>query len=175
MKQTHTNSHRTQKNILKVKCKLSLENLTTQEAICLNIKNNNTAYISKKYLDLFTGYDITKNLKIDLLTCVYLGSKLITAKTTLQTNTQQENNYRIVFKSGIILDLLGSDSEVKKYFYQMKTHKNSIQQVFYKNYLDDFTPLENTSIYPPYARKLDLYEHHLTYNPDSKKTVIKTW
>ena len=174
MKQTKTNNQRKQNNILKVKCKLSHETLTTSQAICLNIKNNNTAYISKKYLDIFEE-TTTDNLKIDLLTCVHLGAKLTTAKTTLQTNSQQENNYRIVFKNNITLDLLGSDSEVKKYFYQLKTHKNSIKTIQYKNSKNNFEDIEDKTTYPPYARKLDLFSKGLTYNPDSKKSVIKTW
>ena len=79
------NQNKAKSNQLAVVCKLSKEKIYNKTAICLNIKSNNSAYISQKYLQhkIFDNIQISDNFKIDLLTLVYLGAEL--------ENLQQKN------------------------------------------------------------------------------------
>ena len=65
-------------NKLQVICKLSNTSISTAKAVCLNIKNNNTAYISSEYLNhaIFNNLKLSESYKIDLLTLVYYGATL---------------------------------------------------------------------------------------------------
>ena len=82
IKSTKINQNKAQQNKLAITCKLSKEKITNNQAICLNIKSNNTAYISNKYLQhkIFDNIQITDNFKIDLLTLVYLGAVIKNTK-----------------------------------------------------------------------------------------------
>ena len=119
-----TNTNKASQNLLAVTCKLSHEKLSSNQAICLNIKANNTAYISKKYLShqIFDNIQITDNFKIDLLTLVYLGATIKNTKSNVILSTanynfdMQKANYIITLKNDLQVIIFDNDAKSKKYF-----------------------------------------------------------
>lgn len=184
MKSTKTNQNKLSKNQLAVICKLSKERISSNFAICLNIKSNNTAYISNKYLQhsIFDNIQITDNFKIDLLTLVYLGAEIKNTKNNIILSTanytKQIANYTITLKNNLQINIYDNDATAKKYFAILKNYKKSISNLQYNIITTKkiYTcKLLDFSIYPAYAKKLQEYKLGLSYNPASKKTCVFTW
>lgn len=181
-----TNTNKASQNLLAVTCKLSRERLSSSQAICLNIKANNTAYISKKYLshNIFENIQITENFKIDILTLVYLGAVIKNTKNNVILSTANYNfdiqkaNYIITLKNDLQVIIFDNDAKSKKYFNILKQYKKSISNIKYqiqtasKLYCVD---LQNIDVYPCFAKKLSEYKLGISYNPNSKKDCIQTW
>ena len=170
-------------NKLQVICKLSKTSIPTAKAVCLNIKNNNTAYISNEYLNhaIFNNLKLSESYKIDLLTLVYYGATLAVGedneiKLTINPHKEDMPTYIIALKNGIEIILYDNDAQVKKYFNILKSYKNRIRTIPHINHTRDFfITLEDMNTYPPYAKKLNDFNHHIGYNPATKTTAIKTW
>lgn len=179
-----TNTNKASQNLLAVTCKLSHEKLASSQAVCLNIKSNNTAYISNKYLQhkVFESIKITDNFKIDLLTLAYLGAEIFNTTNDNRLTTRGLSNtaptYEIQFYNNLKLYIYDNDAKSKKYFNILKNYKKSIYSIQYtiatpnKIYLYNLVDL---SIYPCYAKKLQAYKLGIGYNPNSKKDCIQTW
>ena len=181
--QIKSNNNKGACNKLQVICKLSNTSISTAKAVCLNIKNNNTAYISNEYLNhaIFNNLKLSESYKIDLLTLVYYGATLAVGedneiKLTINPHEKDMPTYIIALKNGIEIILYDNDAQVKKYFNILKSYKNSIRTIEYINHTRDFyITLEDMNTYPPYAKKLNDFKHHIGYNPGTKTTAIKTW
>lgn len=184
MKQTKTNKNKSNQNQLAVVCKLSKERVASSFAVCLNVKNNNTAYISQKYLqhEIFEDIQMTNNFKIDLLTLVYLGVEIINTKNKSKLATKdfakQNASYTITLKNNLQINIYDNDATAKKYFAILKHYKNSIKTLSYN--IETATAvlsynLQDFAIYPAYAKKMQEYKLGLSYNPASKKTCVFTW
>ena len=189
---TQNNNNKGNNNILVVKCRLSGQQIHDKKAICLNIKNNNTTYVSEKYLShsIFNNLNISKSFKIDMLTLAYLGA-------TLNLNYTSNNNYIlssykfaytsnnlptyiIELKNGLQINIYDNDASSKKFFNILKNYKTSIATIkFFSIATTDFShyiPVNNfMEIYPPYAKKYYEWSKGIGYNPESKKTTIKFW
>ena len=184
IKAVKNNSNKASQNLLAVTCKLSKQKIASSFAICLNIKSNNTAYISNKYLhhNIFDNIQITDNFKIDLLTLVYLGAEIKNTKNNVILSTanytKQTANYIITLKNNLQVIIYDNDAKSKKYFNILKQYKKSIANIKYqiqtasKLYCID---LQDINIYPCFAKKLSEYRMNLSYNPLSKKDCIQTW
>lgn len=186
IKSTKNNENKSQQNKLAVICKLSKERITNNTAICLNIKSNNTAYISNKYLQhyIFKDIQITDNFKIDLLTLVYLGAVIKNTKNNTLFSSSfinfdtQTANYIITLKNDLQVLIFDNDAKSKKYFNILKNYKKSISNISYqittihsvKSYL-----LQDINTYPPFEKKLQEYKLGISYNPKSKNDCITTW
>lgn len=181
--QVKTNNHKGINNRLEVVCKLSNTSISTSKAVCLNVKNNNTAYISNEYLNhaIFNNLKLSESFKIDLLTLVYQGATLAVGedneiKLTINPHDEDMPTYIIALKNGIEIILYDTDAQVKKYFNILKSYKTSIHTIEYINHTRDFfVTLEDIKVYPPYAKKLNDFKHHIGYNPATKTTAIKIW
>jgi hypothetical protein len=69
----------------------------------------------------------------------------------------------------------GNNAQVKKYFNQLKSYKKAIKTITYKDNKNNDIVIDNINDYAPYIRQKYLYKIGLSYNPDSKKTIIKQW
>lgn len=184
IKSTKNNQNKLQKNQLAVRCKLSKEKIYNKSATCLNIKSNNTAYISNKYLQhkVFDNIQISDNFKIDLLTLIYLGGELFNTtndnRLTISGLTNTAPTYEIHFYNNLKLYIYDNDAKSKKYFNILKNYKKSIEYISYtiitatKIHLYNLVDL---SIYPCYAKKLQAHKLGLGYNPQTKNDCIATW
>lgn len=184
LKSIKSNTNKGSYNLIKVKCQLSGDNIySPADAICLNIKSNNTAYISRDYLEhqVFGGLKLSDSFKIDMLTLVKLGAALYNDELKLSVNNNEDLpvNYIINFDNGLQLLLYGSDAQCKKYFNILSKYKAQYTAEFYNNgwiVVDMSEYIVNNKsmrLYPPYAKKLYNYYHGIGYNPDSKASVVK--
>lgn len=170
------NKNKNCKNVLQVKCAISGEYIAQGQAICSNIASNNTAYYSKKYNDYFNNVNASDNLINALLTCVVIGGTLQVNESTIKAYKTIDNAiYTITFNNGVKLFCNGSNAQVKKYFNQLKQYKKAIKTITYKDNKNNDIALNNINDYAPYIRQKYLYKIGLSYNPDSKKTIIKQW
>ncbi|MBP3708313.1 MAG: hypothetical protein J6J36_06875 [Clostridia bacterium] len=182
---TQINTNKGKTNQLKCKCNLSNEYIY-YKGICLNIKNNNTKYIKDSYLQhkVFDGLSLSDSFKIDLLTLVYLGCKLVNNNdielTSYNFKNNQKASYIITLKNDLIIYIYGSDASVKKHFNILKKYKTSIKHIeFYTlvkhNYTSYAIATDFMVYYPPYSKKLFEYNNGIGYNPNTKNTTIKIW
>lgn len=171
------NKNRKQENILTVKCGISGENIPPSEAICSNIASNNTKHYSKKYHNYFNDIEISDSFENILLTCVVIDGILKIKNEVLQNYKTNEINalYTIYFKKDITLYCNGSNAQVKKYLNQLTTYKKAIKTITFLGINNKEIVLQDININPVYARQKYLYNNKLGYNPDSKKTIKKTW
>ena len=152
-------------NIRNVLCNLSKTKISPNEAFCLNVLNNKTAYASKDYLAhiIFNDLDITTSFKIDLLTLVYLGATLTNninnQSLTINTQTTQPT-YIITLKNNIDVLIYDNDAKAKKYFNILKNYKNSIACIhaytltpfkIYEYVINSSDAIK--TFYPPYSKK----------------------
>ena len=174
-------------NIKSVRCKFSKTKIYFANAVCLNVANNNTAYISSEYLyhTIFNDLDISKSFKIDLLTLVYLGATITNANNN-QTFTINEQNeqptYIITLKNNIDVIIYDNDAKAKKYFNILKNYKNSIACIhaytltpfkIYEYVINSSDAIK--TFYPPYTKKCYDYQRGIGYNPNSKNDCIMYW
>ena len=186
-------------NTLMVWCHISGQKISSGNAICLNVKNNNTTYVSDTYLTnkIFDNLNMSKSFKIDMLTLIYLGAIIINTNNSeyLKSynsiyNKNDIATYIINFKNGLQIKIFDNDAKSKKFFNILKNYKSSILNISFHTYLSisyidneyyccEYSTYINIKVwgvyYPPYIKKL--FEFHLGvgYNPDSKKTTIKFW
>lgn len=177
MKSTKTNKKKQTVNKKTVKCAISGTQIPEGQALCANVKNQNTKHYSIAYQQALETNGITPALANALLTCVVYGATLeindisLTAYNS-DTDTQL---YKIYFKNGASLICNGNNAQVKKYFTQLTAYKQAISNITYKNYMQQETAINNINSYVPYVRQKHLYIYGLSYNPDSKKSTVKTW
>ena len=171
-------------NINESVCNLSGETLSSGLGVCLNIKNNQTKYISIKYLShqVFENLKLSNKMKIDLLTLVYLGAELYNIsneKTLKKIEFDCNITYQIKLKCGLMIFIYENDAKSKKYFNILKNYKKSFESIQYTIEMNDYSMrfynINDFTIYPSYAKKLTLYHLGLGYNPNSKKDCIQTW
>ena len=171
------NKNRKQENILTIKCGIGGGYISPNEAICSNIASNNTKHYSKKYHNYFNDIDISFSFENILLTCVVIDGTLKIKNEILQNYKTNEINalYRIYFKKDIVLYCNGSNAQIKKYLNQLTTYKQTIAKITFLDIYNNEITLQDININPVYARQKYLYDNNLGYNPDSKKTIKKTW
>ena len=193
------NENKGNSNILLSTCGISGNYINRGNAICLNVKNNNTTYVSKEYLthSIFENLKLSQSFKIDILTLVYLGA--IAINTNNNTHLKKYNSiynkndtatYIINFKNGIQIKIYDNDASSKKFFNILKNYKSSISNISFHTYLSlsyinheyyscEYSTYVNIKVwgvyYPPYIKKLFEYHFGIGYNPDTKKTTIKFW
>ena len=165
-------------NTREVTCNLSHTNISTGKAICLNVSNNNTAYISKEYLShpVFEGIDIEDDYKIDLLTLIYYGLEIVnkTNGKSLGNTTDDFPSYFILLEGGLQLYIYDNDAKAKKYFTILQNYKNDIKKIAFA--IDEvFYPITDLQYYPPFAKKFKEYTFGIGYNPHTKKSCVKFW
>ena len=177
MKTTKTNKRKQTENIKTVKCAISGEQIPQGQALCANVKNNNSKHYSKAYEQMLTEYGITPALNNALLTCVVYGATLNIKETKLQAYNADITLqlYRIYFKNGATLICNGNNAQVKKYFTQLTTFKQCINKITYLDRNNQEQAINNINLYAPYVRQKHLFIYGISYNPDTKKTINKVW
>lgn len=186
IKSTKINNSKSQLNEIVATCQLSHQQLHRHFGICLNIKSNNTKYISIEYLKhkVFENLSMSDSMKIDILTLVYLGAKIYNQynNSTLSINDYDIQNmtYNIQLKNNLIIYIYENDAKSKKYFNILKNYKKSIKSIAYKidtinSYMTQWHKVIDFSNYPPFEKKMKEYKMGLSYNPLSKKDCIIKW
>ena len=172
-------------NIKSIRCKFSKTQISSTNAVCLTVANNNTAYISNEYLQhaIFDNLDISTSYKIDLLTLVYLGATLTRQQITLTINAQTtQPTYIITLKNNIDILIYDNDAKAKKYFNILKNYKTSIACIhaytltpfkIYEYVINSTDAIK--TFYPPYTKKCYDYQRGIGYKPNNKNSCTMYW
>ena len=199
IKSVKNNDNKGIANTFMVWCRLSGQKIAKGCAVCLNIKNNNTIYVSDTYLtnQIFENLNLSKSYKIDILTLIYLGA--IVENTNNGATLQAYNNYNDIddtktysvdLKNGLVIHIFDNDAKSIKYWNLLKNYKSSIANIYcyslfiINHYDSEFAIADNTkkitlknwSTYiPSYLHKKFEFARGIGYNPDSKKSVVLYW
>lgn len=184
-------------NINESRCKISRQRLAKGEGVLIKVANNNSAYISKEYINKFKG-KISKDFINKMYQIVLSGNATLITNTKdivqcdISTNLRGFTNgaFKIEFKNGCILHLYNTfnektnkftSSNLKAHLTRLANLKSHIKSIsFYDSIICKNVDITDKSINQNYIptyilNQYNYYNYHLGYNADSKKTFIKEW